>query len=344
MTRAAVVALAGSTLDAAEAALLRRLPPAGVILFGRNVRDPQQLAALVASLRAVLPAEAVLLVDQEGGRVARLRPPHWRAHPPAGALGRLPSVEGERAAWLTGALIGLDCAAAGFDVACAPVLDLALPEGHAGVVGDRAFGADAESVARLGRAMADGLLAAGVQPVGKHVPGHGRATADSHAALPEVHGISGAELHPFERCADLPWMMTAHVRFPTWDSERPATLSPGVLRRIVRGRIGFNGVLVSDDLAMGALSAFGDAAARATLALSAGCDLALHCSGVLAETEAVLAAAPELPDATRARLAAARDMAARARQPLDAPDLAAERDALLATSDDGAGDPTMGSA
>ena len=154
-------------------------PPCGVILFARNIQAPPQLAALIAHLRRVLPSGALLMVDQEGGRVARLRPPHWRAHPPAARLGSA------RAAWLSGALIGLDCAAAGFDVVAAPVLDLAVPGAHA-VIGDRALAEEPIAVARLGRAFAAGLLAAGVQPVGKHAPGHGRARVDSHFALPRV--------------------------------------------------------------------------------------------------------------------------------------------------------------
>ncbi len=326
--RAAIVGIAGPELGHDEAMLLRDTAPAGVILFGRNVVAPDQLRALVAALRAVLPAGAVLMVDQEGGRVARLRPPHWRAHPPAATIGALALPQAARAAWLTGALIGLDCAGAGLDVACAPVLDRRLPDAH-DVIGDRAFSEDAETVAVLGRAMAEGLLAAGVQPVGKHAPGHGRARADSHAELPEVEGVSTEDLHPFIRNADLPWMMTAHVRFPAWDVERPATLSPGIVHRIVRNRIGFAGVLVSDDLAMGALAAFGDAGGRAEAALAAGCDLALHCSGVPADSEAVLRRLPAPTAEAAARLHAARMLAAQARQALDAIALADERDRLL---------------
>ena len=186
--KAAIVGIAGPDLTSDEAALFRAQPPAGVILFARNIVDPPRLATLVAALRRVLPASAVLMVDQEGGRVARLRPPHWRAHPPAAALGALfgrSEADGLRAAWLNGALIGLDCAAAGFDVAAAPVLDLGLPGAHA-VIGDRALAEDPTVVGRLGGAVAAGLLAAGVQPVVKHVPGHGRARLDSHLALPTV--------------------------------------------------------------------------------------------------------------------------------------------------------------
>ena len=190
-TKAAIVGLAGPVLLEGEAALFRAHPPAGVILFARNVVDPAQLAALMAALRRVLPPDAVYMVDQEGGRVARLRPPSWRAHPPGAALGT------PRRAWLSGALIGLDCAAAGFNMVAAPVLDLSVPGAH-DVIGDRALAETPEDVARLGRAFAEGLLAAGVVPIGKHIPGHGRARVDSHLSLPVVEANDlDADLHPF---------------------------------------------------------------------------------------------------------------------------------------------------
>jgi beta-N-acetylhexosaminidase len=301
-----------------------------VILFGRNVSDPAQLAGLVAALKSVLPDSAVLMVDQEGGRVARLRPPHWRQHPPAAAIGalfRINPAAGLRAAWLTGALIGLDCRAASLDVVCAPVLDLHVP-GASDVVGDRSFGTDPETVAQLGRAMADGLLAAGVQPVGKHAPGHGRAQVDSHHALPVVDAEDlSADILPFARNADLPWMMTAHILYMQLDAARPATLSPSVIGSVLRGRIGFSGVLVSDDLSMGALS--GAPAERAAAAVEAGCDIALHCSGVLQEGAAVLAVCPEIGPETATRLAAARTLARQRAQMLDGDALTSERDRLL---------------
>ncbi len=330
MTKAAIIGIAGPALAPAEAALFREHPPAGVILFARNIREPAQLALLVADLRRCLPREAVLMVDQEGGRVARLRPPHWRAHPPAGRIGVLYAADplaGLRAAWLTGALIGADCMAAGFDVACAPVLDLRL-DGMDQVVGDRGFAAEPQAVARLGRAMAAGLLAAGIQPIGKHAPGHGRARVDSHTALPVVHANDlAADLVPFARNADLPWMMTAHIVYPALDPDRPATLSPTVLEGWVRARTGFAGLLVSDDLAMGALS--GAPADRAKGALAAGCDIALYCPGDGA-TAGVLAAVPPLSALAAGRLRAAAALAAQRRRPLDGPAMEAERAALLA--------------
>jgi beta-N-acetylhexosaminidase len=333
--KAAIVGIAGPTLRPDEAALFRNEPPAGVILFGRNVADPRQLAGLVAALRHVLPPNALLMVDQEGGRVARLRPPHWRAHPPAAEIGRLFAANpraGLRAAWLTGALIGLDCAAAGFDVTAAPVLDLGLP-GASNVVGDRAYAADPAVVARLARALAAGLLAAGVQPVGKHAPGHGRALVDSHLALPRVHAADlRPDLSPFARNTALPWLMTAHIVYAQWDPKLPGTVSPAVIRGIIRARLGFGGVVVSDDLAMRALS--GTPAERAIAALAAGCDIALYCAGDLDPTAALLARCPDLTPAAAVRLAAARALATHRRRPLDAAALAAERDRLLAAERD----------
>jgi len=328
---AAIVGIAGPTLLPDEATLFRRHPPAGVILFARNIQDPPQLAALIASLRRVLPRKAVLMVDQEGGRVARLRPTHWRAHPQAAAIGRLFASNrraGLRAAFVTGALIGLDCRAAGFDVATAPVLDLGIA-GASNVIGDRAFAADPVAVARLGRATASGLLAAGIQPVGKHAPGHGRALVDSHLALPRVHaGDLRADLLPFAQNTHLPWLMTAHIVYAAWDPLRPATVSPAVIKGIIRGRLGFGGIVTSDDLAMQALT--GTPAQRAAAALAAGCDIALYCAGDLEPTAELLAAAPALtPDAV-ARLDAAWALAESRRRPLDPRALAAEQERLLA--------------
>jgi beta-N-acetylhexosaminidase len=338
--KAATVGIAGPDLTEDEAALFRAEPPAGVILFARNIVDPRQLAALVAALRRVLPAGAVLMVDQEGGRVARLRPPHWRAHPPAAAHGALfarSAASGLRAAWLTGALIGVDCARAGFDVVAAPVLDLGLPGAHS-VIGDRALAEDPAAVARLGRAVADGLLAAGVQPVGKHAPGHGRARVDSHLVLPMVVETDlEADLLPFALNADLPWAMTAHILYPTWDPDRPATLSLAIIERVIRGRIGFEGVLVTDDLAMRALS--GSPADLAVRALAAGCDLALYCAGDAAPTAAMLAACPAVTPEAATRLGRARALARERRVSLDAAALADERARLMAPGNSGAGEP-----
>ncbi len=326
---AAIVGIAGETLHEAEAALMRARPPLGVILFARNVAAPDQLASLVMALRAALPERSLLLVDQEGGRVARLRPPHWRRHPPAAALGALhahDAAAGLRAAWLTGALIGGECAGAGFDVACAPVLDRAVADAH-DVIGDRAFAAEPPAIAALAHAFAEGLLAAGVQPVGKHVPGHGRAGVDSHLSLPELARIEAADLAPFAALAWLPWMMTAHIRYRGDDPLLPATLSPAILGGVVRGRLGFENLLISDDLAMQALS--GTPGSRAAAAVAAGCDVALHCSGRIEDSADVLERVPTLGAATLARLERARDLAASRRRPLDLDALYDERERLI---------------
>jgi beta-N-acetylhexosaminidase len=329
--KAAIVGIAGPELSGAEAAMLHAYRPAGVILFARNVQEPGQLRRLTAALRRVLPAGAVLMVDQEGGRVARLRPPHWRAHPPAAALGSLFAADppaGLRAAWITGALIGQDCADAGFDVAAAPVLDLSFPGAH-DVIGDRAFAADPVRVARLGRAVAAGLLAGGIQPVAKHVPGHGRARADSHLELPRVDANDlSLDILPFALNTDLPWAMTAHILYTALDPVRPATLSPDVIGSAIRNRIGFRGVLVTDDLAMRALA--GPPGELALAALAAGCDVALFCPGEAEPTGALLAACPEVTPGASMRLAAAAALARRRRLALDAAVLADERDRLLA--------------
>jgi beta-N-acetylhexosaminidase len=261
------------------------------------------------------------MIDQEGGRVARLRPPHWRAHPPARAH------TSDRAAYLTGALIGLDAAALGLTTVCAPILDTPPPDGH-DIIGDRAFSTIPDIVATRATAFAAGLLAAGIQPVGKHAPGHGRATADSHLTLPELDSITEDDLIPFIANRHLPWLMTAHIRYMHQDMHHPATLSPAIIQTIIRGRIGFAGVLVSDDLAMHALT--GAPGERAAAAIAAGCDIALHCTGILEESRDVLQSLPPITDAAQTRLAAARAQAQAARIPLDAQTLAAEREALFA--------------
>jgi beta-N-acetylhexosaminidase len=327
LTKAAIIGIEGPALLAHEAALLRSEQPLGVVLFGRNVRDPAQLRALTADLRAALPPNGHIAVDQEGGRVARLRPPHWLAHPPAAVFGRLfadDPARALRAAWLTGALIGLDCAEAGFTVVAAPVLDLSVAGTH-DVIGDRAFAADPVTVARLGRAVANGLMAAGIVPVGKHAPGHGRVVVDSHLTLPRVPDTDlSQDFLPFALNSDLPWLMTAHIAYDALDPEAPATLSARVIRDVIRGRIGFKGVLVTDDLAMHALS--GAPEDRATRALAAGCDIALFCPGDHDANAALLRACPELaPEAVR-KLAAPLP----GRLSLDRAALADERAGLLA--------------
>ena len=307
MTTAAILGCAGPTLSAEERRFFRDADPLGFILFQRNCQTPEQVRRLVRDLReSVGRADAPVLIDQEGGRVARLRPPAWRKAPAAGRFGALAAHDAEKAveaARLNAELMGRELADLGISVYCAPVLDLQF-EGASNVVGDRGFATDPELVARLGRAVCEGLLAAGITPVLKHVPGHGRGLVDSHHALPEV-GTSLAALRqtdfvPFRRLSDMPWAMTSHVLYKAIDPERPATTSPVVINDIIRGEIDFKGILISDDLSMEALR--GDLGDRTKRARGAGCDLALHCNGRLDEMRAVAAAAGPISDATRERL------------------------------------------
>jgi len=299
----AIIGVAGQRLTADEAILLRRHKPLGAIIFARNLADPAQLRALTAEIRECLGRDAPILVDQEGGRVARLKPPHWRAHPPGASFENGPA----SAAQATAAAIGAECRAVGLDVVCAPVLDLRLPGMHK-VIGDRAFSAEPAEVTRLAGAWIAGLRQAGVQPVIKHIPGHGRATLDSHEALPVVtanRAELAADFLPFQAlgAADL-WGMTAHILYTALDDALCATLSPRVIAEVIRGEIGFDGFLLSDDLGMKALDGTLPALTRA--ALGAGCDAVLHCSGVFSESLGVLEACPALSERAEARLEASR--------------------------------------
>lgn len=267
-----ILGISGLSLLESEAALFAAYPPAGVILFGRNIAGPAQLVSLMAQLRAVLPVGAILLVDQEGGRVARLRAPHWPTLPPAASLADA------AAAFAHGLALGRMVAAAGFNMAAAPVLDVRYP-GASDVIGDRALSTNPAIVASLGGQIAAGIIKAGVVPVIKHIPGHGRALVDSHVGLPRIAaGVDlTADFEPFRANNTLPWAMTAHIVYEQYDQLNPATLSPRIIAEIIRGVIGFTGTLMSDDLAMGALS--GTPATRAQAALAAGCDVALYCPG-----------------------------------------------------------------
>jgi beta-N-acetylhexosaminidase len=336
--RAVILGLAGPRLSAEEVALWRKCPPLGAILFARNIQDPAQLRALTHEIRDVLGEAAPILIDQEGGRVARLKPPHWEAFPAAARFEALPEMT-QRANAL---LLGRMCRDAGLDVVCAPVLDLRLPGAHQ-VIGDRAFSADPNEIARLGAACIAGLQAAGCIPVIKHIPGHGRALADSHHELPRVAvdaAALAADIAPFQALAGSgAWAMTAHVLYEAWDARLPATLSPFVIQNVIRGEIGFDGVLITDDLAMGALA--GMANDLASAALSAGCDVLLHCTGKLEDAAALLPGCPVLSDDALRRLA----LADAARRGFGAGDMAALcglRDAGLAgpVLAVGEGDPT----
>ena len=308
--------------------------PAGFILFKRNCESPDQVRALVDSLRdAVGRPEAPVLVDQEGGRVVRLDEPHWRVPPAPAVLGALAGVDeaaGTRAAWLSARLAAADLHPLGITVNCVPVLDLAF--GHASnAIGDRSLGADPGAVTRLGRAVAEGSCAGGIVPAIKHMPGHGRATADSHAVLPRVdaplESLRARDFVPFRELRDAPAGLTSHVCYTALDAERPGTLSEAVIAEAVRGAIGFDGLLISDDLSMGALT--GPVGARAAASLEAGCDIALHCNGKRDEMEEVAAAVPRL--AGRARERFDRMLAARQEpEPFDETAGRRELDDLLA--------------
>jgi beta-N-acetylhexosaminidase len=303
---AAIVGVAGADLGGDERALLEASPPFGFILFARNCVDPGQLRRLISELRtAVGRADAPILIDQEGGRVARLRAPHWPARGPVQPIGRLAERDpmvGREAAWLHARLIAADLEPLGITVDCAPVLDLAWPD-RTVAIGDRALSADPALVGELGCAMIEGFLAGGVLPVIKHLPGHGRARVDSHQALPVVDAgveqLRATDFQPFRTCRDAPFAMTAHVLYPALDPDRPATLSATIIGEVIRGELGIEGCLLSDDLSMGALN--GTIGERTAAARAAGCDLALHCNGRYAELVDVLAAAGPLRGAARER-------------------------------------------
>jgi beta-N-acetylhexosaminidase len=299
MAKAFISGCAGTRLSSDEIAFFKDERPWGLILFKRNCEEPAQIRDLAAGFReAVGRADAPVLIDQEGGRVQRLRPPIWPAYPPCGVIGTIAGQDrttGLKAAWLQGRLIAGDLADLGVTIDCAPVLDV-LAADASQAIGDRSFGSDPEMVGRLGRAYADGLMAGGVLPVVKHMPGQGRATGDSHKMLPVVSAdletLAASDFLPFVALADLPMAMTGHVVFAAIDSTRPATTSPAVIRDIIRNRISFDGLLMSDDVSMDALS--GDYAARAAAIRDAGCDIVLHCNGRIEEMRAVAAMAPPL--------------------------------------------------
>ncbi len=327
--RAFITGLATTSLTADERAFLRDADPWGLILFKRNIADPEQVRALVDAFRSALGRDdAPVLIDQEGGRVQRLGPPHWPAYPAAAEYARLyrgDRAAGRAAARLGARLIAHDLRALGIDVDCLPLADVPQP-GSDNVIGDRAYGETPEQVADLARAAADGLADGAVLPVLKHLPGHGRATADSHARLPVVDAprmeLEAVDFAAFRPLADLPMGMTAHVVFTAFDPIAPATTSATMVREVIRGSIGFQGLLMSDDVSMGALS--GSLGERTRASLAAGCDLALHCNGDLAEMTAVAADAPPLAGIAASRAAAA----IAARKPAKPIDLTSARKAF----------------
>ncbi len=313
--KAAIFGCGGLQLSDEERRFFAASQPLGFILFGRNCDTPDQISALTAQLRdSVGREDAPVLIDQEGGRVARLKPPHWPKYPPGAAYGALYDRDrqaGLEAARIGARLIAADLHSLGIDVDCLPVLDVPSPDGHE-VIGDRAYGNDPAVVAEIGRAAADGLLAGAVLPVIKHIPGHGRAKADTHHELPVVdtahQELARTDFPPFHALADLPIAMTAHVVYGDIDPDGPATTSKTVIADIIRGEIGFDGLLLTDDLNMQALS--GSLADRAVASLAAGCDIALHCSGDMKEMREVAAAVGEMPEAAVQRFEHCRNLIA----------------------------------
>ncbi len=327
LSKPMILGCAGTRLTPDEQAFYRDQRPWGFILFARNVGDAGQMRDLVQDMRdCVGRPDAPVFIDQEGGRVQRMRPPLAPAYPPAEALAAIYSNDrdaGLRAAWVMSRLMAFDLARVGVSADCLPVLDVPV-EGAHDVIGSRAYARDPETVAAMGRAAADGLLAGGVMPVAKHVPGHGRASVDSHLSLPVVDTpleiLRERDFLPFRRLNDLPAAMTAHIIYSAVDAKRPATTSPVVVSEIVRGEIGFDGLLLSDDVSMKALS--GDFGEKARTILAAGCDLVLHCNGVMGEMVAVASQLPELSGRSLERADAAIAAAGRADD--------AEEDALRA--------------
>lgn len=292
VVKAFISGVAGPRLSSEEAAFFRDEEPWGLILFKRNCREPAEIRDLVAGFReAVGRPDAPVLIDQEGGRVQRLQPPNWPSYPPGrtfGLIAEKDEAKGIRAAWLQGRLMGADLADVGVSIDCVPVLDVAV-DGVTDAIGNRSFGGNPHMVATLGRAMAEGMMAAGLLPTMKHMPGHGRAVVDSHYHLPVVEAdldtLIATDFAPFAALADLPIGMTSHVVYRTIDPDRPATTSPIVVRDIIRGRISFRGLLLSDDVSMNALS--GDYGERARAIRDAGVDIVLHCNGRTEEMRAI---------------------------------------------------------
>lgn len=348
MTRsAAIYGCAGHRLTAEEKAFFSDVRPWGFIVFRRNVDSPDQLRALTDEMRdCVGDAEAPVLVDQEGGRVQRLGPPHWAKYPPAQAFLQATNdpLAARELVRLGARLMAHDLRSVGITVDCAPVLDVPVAGAH-DIIGDRAWAQDPETVAQLGRAAAEGLLAGGVLPVIKHMPGHGRAFADSHHDLPVVHAdlktLDAWDFAPFRALSDMPMAMTAHVVFAAVDPKRPATISRKAVK-LMRGDLGFGGLIVTDDLSMKALT--GSLTERAEAALKAGCDVVLHCNGDLDEMRAVAEGAGALKGGAAKRAATALARIVRDPEPLD-PFAARDRlDALLAGRLEAARGPDVGEA
>jgi beta-N-acetylhexosaminidase len=330
--RAFITGISGLQLSAEERDFIRSECPWGFILFKRNIETPRQVASLVEELKNLVGyTDAPILIDQEGGRVQRLGPPHWPIYPPGALFATLYDIDpalGLTAARLSARLIAADLDELGINVDCLPLADVPVPGADA-VIGDRAYGTNPDKVASIARAVADGLEQGGILPVLKHIPGHGRAKADSHFRLPEVKTarseLERTDFAAFRALAELPMAMTAHVVFSALDPVHPATTSATIIAQVIRGAIGFQGLLMSDDVSMNALS--GSIAERTRAIFSAGCDIVLHCNGKLEEMREVAAETPELSGKSleRAALALA---SRRAAQPFDRLAARCELDAL----------------
>jgi beta-N-acetylhexosaminidase len=341
----AIFGLSGPTLTNDERGFFRDADPAGYIMFARNVESREQLRALTDDLRAIHGRDDLLIsVDQEGGRVARMKPPVWPQYPANEVFARLWDIapaSAIEAARVNAQALGMDLAGAGITLDCWPCVDVRVPGAH-DVIGDRALGMHPRPVAALGRAILEGLSRAGIVGCLKHIPGHGRAGADSHKALPRVEADEVAleqDIAPFRALNNAPVAMTGHILFPVWDAQNPATLSPFIVERIIRERIGFDGLLITDDLDMQALS--GTLAERAAGSLAAGCDVVLNCWGRMEDMLSIARAVPQMTPQGSARLA--RAMASPRPEEASQEDLLAKRDALLALVDQtapAAPDPT----
>ncbi|WP_246218004.1 beta-N-acetylhexosaminidase [Jiella pacifica] len=334
-SKAFIAAPLGQTLSADERRFFEAERPWGFILFGRNIGSQKQLSDLVGSLKDVGGRKTTpIFIDQEGGRINRLRPPMAPAYPTPADIGRLFATDpkaGERAAWLQGRLLAADVMAYGINADCVPCLDVPVPGAHS-VIGDRAYGHDPDAVATLGRAIADGAMAGGVLPVMKHIPGHGRGNADSHLELPRVatarNDLAKSDFAPFRALATLPAAMTAHILYTDIDPTFPATLSPIVIDSVIRTEIGFDGLLMSDDMSMKALS--GDLYDLSAAALTAGCDVVLHCNGEMDEMRRVARAAQPLAGDAKRRADACEAVIARGAGTADLEALRGEYTSLMA--------------
>jgi beta-N-acetylhexosaminidase len=334
MSKAFITGLSGLTLTDAERDFIRAERPWGFILFRRNIDTPAQVLALTSEVRKVSgAANAPILVDQEGGRVQRFRPPNWPLYPAGAAFGQLYDIDpalGLNAARLSARLIADDLTRVGVSVDCLPLADVPVP-GADDVIGDRAYGEEPRKVAAIARAVTEGLQEGGVLPILKHIPGHGRATADSHLSLPVVNTpkneLESIDFAAFKPLADLPMAMTAHVVFTAYDSAHPATTSATMIERVIRGLIGFQGLLMSDDVGMNALA--GSIAERTRALLAAGCDMVLHCSGELEEMRQVARETPELSGKALQRADAALASRKAPAAPFDRVAARAELDGLI---------------